>query len=322
MVHDYILIYDDMVCESNPRHLFKQYHQMLYMKDILGLSRFRFIFLLTDSSRYMVDWALTWHTLMFQPKYDNSLPKENVFGHHTLKFQLFLEDLPTLESLKKTRADLYVEILTCRSCENHLEDFMHLFLCKKRRAKLHQLLISYLHYLTQKIKEAGDNASCDYSSQIDKITSLPCWTFSSNNWSSYSLVCNCLPTAFLEVFEYFGIPHLTAMNVVAAIHNNFVNKFCKRIWNPCSYDKGLWKHAINISLKLKQSSRPKGLSKSFYLPYSSLPPLNHVDSHDSDTDWLKNLMQYGLSWFNHISGFMGHLTVLLNNRFCRMECQF
>ncbi|PKC02406.1 hypothetical protein RhiirA5_380997 [Rhizophagus irregularis] len=153
-VHDYILSYDNVVCESNPRHLFKQYHQMLYMKDLLALSRFRFISLLTDPSQYMVDWALTWHTLMFQPKFDNSFTKENVSRHHTLKFQLFLDDLPTLESLKRTRPDLYVEILTCRSCEDHFEDFMHLFLCKKRRVKLHHILASYLHHLTQKIKEA------------------------------------------------------------------------------------------------------------------------------------------------------------------------
>ncbi|EXX53873.1 hypothetical protein GLOIN_2v1783661 [Rhizophagus irregularis DAOM 181602=DAOM 197198] len=321
-VHDYIMTYDDVICESNPRHLFKQYHQMLYMKDLLALSRFRFISLLTDPSYYVVDWAITWYTLMFQPKFDNSFTKENVSRHHTLKFQLFLKNLPTLESLKRTRPDLYIEILTCRSCEDHLEDFMHLFLCKKRHVKLHQILTSYLHHLTQKIKEAGDNANCDYSSLVDKVTSLPCWTFSSNNWSSYSLVRGCLPTTFLEVFKNLGIPRLTAMNVVAAIHNNFVNKFRKQIWNPRSYDKGLWERAINIFSKLKQSPRPKGLPKSSYLPYSSLPPLTHVDSRDSGTDWLKNLMQYGLSWFNHISGFMGRLTVLLNNRFCRMECRF
>ncbi|GBC46019.2 ribonuclease H-like domain-containing protein [Rhizophagus irregularis DAOM 181602=DAOM 197198] len=320
-VYDYIMIYDDVICESNPRHLFKRYHRMLYMKDLLALFRFHFISLLTDPSRYMVDWALTWHTLMFQPKFDNSFTKENVSRHHTLKFQLFLEDLPTLELLKRTRPDLYVEILTCRSCEDHLEDFMHLFLCKKRRVKLHQILTSYIHHLTQKIKEAGDNANCDYSPLVDRITSLPCWTFSSSNWSSYSLVCGCLPAAFLEVFESLGIPRLTAMNVVTAIHNNFVNKFRKRIWNPRSHDKGLWEHAMNITSTLKQSSRPKGLSKSFYLPYSSLPPLTHVDSRDSGTDWLKNLMQYELCWFNHILGFMGCLTVLLNNCFCRMECR-
>ncbi|EXX58308.1 hypothetical protein RirG_199180 [Rhizophagus irregularis DAOM 197198w] len=199
---------------------------------------------------------------------------------------------------------------------------MHLFLCIKRRDRLHQLLISYLHHLTQKIKEAGDNANCDYSILVDRITSLLCWSFSSRNWSSYSLVRGCLPTAFLEVFETLGIPCLAAMNVVAAIHNNFINKFRKRIWNPRSYDKGLWEHAMNITSTLKQSPRPKGLSKSSYLPYSSLPPPTQIDSRDSGTDWLKNSMQYGLSWFNHISGFMGRLTVLLNNRFCRMECRF
>ncbi|PKK57529.1 hypothetical protein RhiirC2_797860 [Rhizophagus irregularis] len=58
---------------------------------------------------------------------------------------------------------------------------------------------------------------------------------------------------------------------------------------------------MNITPKFKNSLRSKGLPKSSYLPYSSLPSLIHVNLHDSGTDWLKNSMQYGLSWFNHIS---------------------
>ncbi|CAB4440625.1 unnamed protein product [Rhizophagus irregularis] len=320
--HDFILEYDGIVCESNPRQLFKQYHQMLYMKDLLELSRFRFLSMLSDSSSYVVNWALTWHTLLFQPKHDDSFTQANASLHYAMKFQLFLEELPTLESLKRLRPDLYIDILTCRSCEDQLEDFMHLFMCKKRRVKLQQLLNSYLRHLTTKITEAGDNAHCDFSAQIDRIISLPCWSFSSSNWSSYSLVRGCLPSAFLDVFMELDIPRLSAMNVIAAIHNNFINKFRKWIWNPRSYDKGNWEHAMNITSKLKNSPKPKGLPKSLYLPYSSLPPPTHVFSRDSETDWLKNSMQYGLTWFDHISGFMGRLTVLLNNSFCRMECRF
>ncbi|PKY63360.1 hypothetical protein RhiirA4_492004, partial [Rhizophagus irregularis] len=172
---------------------------MLYMKDLLELSRFRFLSLLADPSSYVVNWALTWHTLLFQPKHDVSFTQANVFLHYMMKFQLFLEDLPTLESLKRLRPDLYIDILTCRSCEDQLEDFMHLFMCKKRRVKLQQILNSYLRHLTIKIAEAGDNANRDFSLQIDRIVSLPCWSFSSSNWSSYSLVRGCLPSAFLDV---------------------------------------------------------------------------------------------------------------------------
>ncbi|CAB4406990.1 unnamed protein product [Rhizophagus irregularis] len=71
-VHDFVLSYDNVVCETNPRHLLKQYHQMLYMEELLKLLRFRFLSLLTESSAYMVDWALTWHSLLFQPKHDDS----------------------------------------------------------------------------------------------------------------------------------------------------------------------------------------------------------------------------------------------------------
>ncbi|PKK57455.1 hypothetical protein RhiirC2_721217 [Rhizophagus irregularis] len=106
---------------------------------------------------------------------------------------------------------------------------------------------------------------------------------------------------------------------LTAVHD-YILVYDDVIWNSCSYDKGIWEHAINITLKLKQSSRPKGLPKSSYLSYSFLPPPTHVDSRDSGTDWLMNSMKYGLFWFNHISGFMGRLTVLLNNSFCRMEC--
>ncbi|GBC12691.2 hypothetical protein GLOIN_2v1785553 [Rhizophagus irregularis DAOM 181602=DAOM 197198] len=113
--------------------------------------------------------------------------------------------------------------------------------------------------LTTKLKEVGDNANCDYFIQIKRITSLPCWSFLSNNWSSYSLVCGCLPSAFLEVLENLNIPRLTAMNVIAAIQNNLINKFWKRIWNLRSYDKESWEHVMNITSKLKNSSRPKGL---------------------------------------------------------------
>ncbi|PKB95718.1 hypothetical protein RhiirA5_436174 [Rhizophagus irregularis] len=49
----------------------------------------------------------------------------------------------------------------------------------------------------------------------------------------------CLPSVFLEVFENLDILRLTAMNIIAAIHNNFINKFQKQIWNSHSYDKGL-----------------------------------------------------------------------------------
>ncbi|PKK61837.1 hypothetical protein RhiirC2_791233 [Rhizophagus irregularis] len=82
-------------------------------------------------------------------------------------------------------------------------------------------------------------------------------SFSFGNWFSYSLVCGCLSFAFLEIFENLDIPRLTAMNIIAAIHNNFINKFQKQIWNSHSYNKGLWEHAMNITSKLKKSSRPK-----------------------------------------------------------------
>ncbi|GES87177.1 ribonuclease H-like domain-containing protein [Rhizophagus clarus] len=57
--HNVHLIYDDVVCESNPRRLFKLYYQATFMKDLLSLKRFQFTFCLCNRDDYVIDWELT-----------------------------------------------------------------------------------------------------------------------------------------------------------------------------------------------------------------------------------------------------------------------
>ncbi|GET52551.1 RNA-directed DNA polymerase from mobile element jockey-like [Rhizophagus irregularis DAOM 181602=DAOM 197198] len=294
--HDFVLTYDnDAVCESNPRHLLKQYYQTQLMRDLLNLTRFHFISLLLFNIEYIVDWELTWFTLNFMPSHDASFTLEHASRHLTFKFKLFLDDLPTLEKLKRTRPDLYMDELTCRSCIDRMEDLMHLFMCKKRRLPMQQILQSYQNHLISKIQEAGKLADIDPTPFIAKLTSLSCWSFSSTNWSSYALVRGCLPTLFIDILVDLSIPRISAIKVIAAIHNNFVQKFRKRIWNPRSYEKSRWENAMNITYKLKTTPKPSNLPLSSYIPYSSLPPPTLHDLRDSGTDWLKNSMKYAFA---------------------------
>ncbi|GBC39586.1 RNA-directed DNA polymerase from mobile element jockey-like [Rhizophagus irregularis DAOM 181602=DAOM 197198] len=262
------------------------------MHRLTCLSRFNFTLTLSSISDFIIDWDLTWFLLNSEPQHDASFTRAHASSHRTFKFKLFLEDLPTLERLKRIRPDLYIDILSCRSCLNSKEDFMHLFTCK------YPSLI------------------------INKFISFPCWSFSSSNWALYSLVRGCLPKSFVEFFEELSIPRNSAMKVISAIHNHFIQKIKKRIWLPRSYDKSKWEDAMNITQKLKLS-RPSNLPKSTYLPFSTLPPPTLSDAaRDSDVDYLKNSMKYGLPWFNHYSGFMGRLTVQLTNSFSRVVCRF
>ncbi|GET57920.1 ribonuclease H-like domain-containing protein [Rhizophagus irregularis DAOM 181602=DAOM 197198] len=294
--HDFVLTYDnDIVCESNPRHLLKQYYQTQLMRDLLNLTRFYFISLLSSNTDYIVDWELTWFTLNFKPSHDASFTLEHASRHSTFKFKLFLDDLPTLEKLKRTRPDLYMDELTCRSCIDRMEDLMHLFMCKNQRLPMQQILQSYQNHLISKILEAGKLANVDPTPFIAKLTSLSCWSFSSTNWSSFALVRGCLPKLFIDLLVDLSIPRISAIKVIAAIHNNFVQKFRRRIWNPRSYEKCRWENAMNITYKLKTTPKPSNLPLSIYAPYSSLPPPTLHDSRDSGTDWLKNSMKYGWS---------------------------
>ncbi|GET54697.1 ribonuclease H-like domain-containing protein [Rhizophagus irregularis DAOM 181602=DAOM 197198] len=83
-----------------------------------------------DVVYYIVDWELTWFTLNFKPSHDASFTPEHASRHLTFKFKLFLDDLPTLEKLKRTRPDLYMDELTCRSSSNLVDTDLTPFIAK------------------------------------------------------------------------------------------------------------------------------------------------------------------------------------------------
>ncbi|PKB95534.1 hypothetical protein RhiirA5_436532 [Rhizophagus irregularis] len=258
--HDFVITYDnDVVCESNLRLLLKQYYQMQLMRDLLHLMRFHFTSLLSSNIDYVVDWDYTWFALKFEPSHDVSFTFDHASRHRTFKFKLFLDELPILEKLKRTRPDLYIDVLTCHFCIDRMEDLMHLFMCKKHRLPMQQILQSYQNHLISKIQKVGELADIDPTPFITKLTSLSCWSFSSTNWSSYALVRNCLPKLFIDLFVDLSILRNSAMKVITAIHNNFVQKFRRRIWNLRSYEKSRWEDAMNITYKLKTTPRPSNL---------------------------------------------------------------
>ncbi|GBB92580.1 hypothetical protein RclHR1_20250008 [Rhizophagus clarus] len=251
--HNVCLVYDNVICESNPRRLFKLHFQATYLKDFLSLKRFQFVYCLYNKDDYVVDWELTWFALNFSPAHDASFQASHTARHYTFKFKLFLDDLPFLEKLKVTRSDLYIDFLTCHSYRDRMEDLMHLILCSRHRS-----------------------------------------TISSSNWSSYALIWGCLPTMFIDLFVDLSIPRQSAMKVVAAIHNNFIQKLRKHIWNPRTYDKSKWEDAMNITLKLKTSPQHSNLPATSYVPFTSLPPPTHlVIPRDSNINWIKDSMTQG-----------------------------
>ncbi|GBB94293.1 hypothetical protein RclHR1_23270001, partial [Rhizophagus clarus] len=322
-LHHVRLVYDNVVCESNPRRLFKLHFQATFLKALLSLKCFQFVYCLYNKDDYVVDWELTWFALNYSPTHDASFQAAHALRHYTFKFKLFMDDLPLLEKLKITCSDLYIDLLTCCSCHDRMEDLMHLILCSKRRPVMHQILQSYQNHLFSKLREAGELADKDLTPMLRKLFSLSCWTISSSNWSFYALIQGCLPAMFVDLFVDLSIPRQSAIKVVAAIHNNFIQKLQKCIWNLRTYDKSKWEDAMNITLKLKTTPQPSNLPATPYVPFSSLPPLTPlVTSRDSDVDWIKNLMTQGLPWYNHLLGFMGRLMVLLNNSLCRMGCRF
>ncbi|GBB85812.1 hypothetical protein RclHR1_12260002 [Rhizophagus clarus] len=128
----------------------------------------------SDSIKWIVDWELTWFALNFSLAHDASFQASHAARHYAFKFKLFLNNLPLLEKLKITRSDLYIELLTCRSCRNRMEDLMHLILYSKRRSIMHQIFQSYQNHLFFKLREAGELADKDPTPMLRKLSSLSC----------------------------------------------------------------------------------------------------------------------------------------------------
>ncbi|GBC00229.1 hypothetical protein RclHR1_37960001 [Rhizophagus clarus] len=113
-------------------------------------------------------------SLNFSPVHDTSFRAYHASRHYTFKFKLFLDDLSLLEKLKITRPDLYIDLLTCRSCRMHKENLMHFILCAKCRAIMHQILQAYQNYLLSKLREAGELADMDPTPMLQKLSLLTC----------------------------------------------------------------------------------------------------------------------------------------------------
>jgi hypothetical protein len=120
------------------------------------------------------------------------------------------------------------------------------------------------------------------------------------------------------------IPRASVLKVISAIHNNFVHKLFRRIWNPRTHDKSCWERSVNITLTQKTTPYPRNLPRVSYSPFHTLSlPTQDAQSRDADDTWIINSITQGLNWFNHFSGFMGRLTVLLNDSsICRVGYRF
>ena len=70
------------------------------MSDLFTLTCLNFTSLLSMNSDLRVDWELTWAAFAYNPVNDASYTSKSLNQHLTIKHQLFMDELPTLEKLK------------------------------------------------------------------------------------------------------------------------------------------------------------------------------------------------------------------------------
>jgi hypothetical protein len=115
------------------RPFFKDYININTITEFLGLKR---------NSKYSdlsINWLCTFQLINYEPLNQTTF-KESYC--HKRKYQLLLELLPSIESLKISRPDLYDDSWTCCKCLTEKETFDHIWLCSSNHRLLNQIILS------------------------------------------------------------------------------------------------------------------------------------------------------------------------------------
>ena len=126
--HKYQLQYYGINIDTNPRSFIKKMNDIHIQKDFDNLNR---------NSKFSiaeVDKKLS--LKIIKEKYQKkgiTMSRFRNFKDHNLKafnIKKLMDELPTLENLKKRRPDLYAENLKCIRCNEEQEDLEYLWKCK------------------------------------------------------------------------------------------------------------------------------------------------------------------------------------------------
>ena len=102
-----------------------------------------------------IDWTATFFILNNNEKQNETSPlATNIKAH---KIKLLLEELPTIEHMKKRRPDLYNN-WTCPTCNNHQETFTHIWSCPKNQSKMAHIMLNSRKKLITLIKKNTTHA--------------------------------------------------------------------------------------------------------------------------------------------------------------------
>lgn len=212
-----------------------------------------------------------------------------------------LEEIPTIEHMKKRRLDLYQHWL-CPMCQQQKETFNHVWLCPDHKDILLDIIEYNIHQLIVLIK---DNVELRNYPVFQDFDDQFLWSleYLDNQFTFIDIIKGIIPLFFFNKINNF----VNNNDITSSICSIFVHRVYKnimeKIWKPrCEIVNRRESH-LGITSKIKKQRKPSSCANISY------PPHVYLDNLFLEKEGLRNKIYFGgdiLGFTILVSQFTGH----------------
>src|SRR5581483_10261530 len=218
---------------------------------------------LNRNKKYMdleVDWPMTFQLL--NTDIENTRTSFASSNLKRKKVQLLIEELPTVEQLKKSNLTLY-EHMYCVKCEQYNETFNHVFLCPTTSTEVKDIILHMKNHLLQSINKHLTDRSKHVG--MDDISKLTFWDY------SFSLTNLTILDIFKGIISYelttfvsTKVRTKTAINNTLSCFRKYTMDNFRALWQDrCDQQIDKEKN-LGINKRLKKLSRNYLMGRNYH----------------------------------------------------------
>ncbi|PKY57155.1 hypothetical protein RhiirA4_478020 [Rhizophagus irregularis] len=253
--------------------------------------------------RTNVNWKLTFENLSGDELSNITTFKSS--RHKAQKIKFLMEELPTIEQMKKSLPDIYNNWL-CPVCSDVAEDFNHIWSCVCHVNLLQKIVRDSQQFILMAI---NSNIKSDfYHISLTDIKSI-------ENFWDRSIDNNCLtfidfikgfiPITLSNYLKSLAFNDKVIHTIIGDLHNFTYNEVMNNIWKPrCELQVALEK-GLSITKKKKLNSRSNVSTNSSFI-FTNNTKFSSVDYIEKNL----NSLRYNIYFSGDILGFMLHVNYM------------
>ncbi len=134
------------------------------------------------------------------------------------KIKLLIEELPTIEQVKKNLLEIY-DGFPCCFCADTDETFNHVWLCEYRRTKMISIIIEIKAKLVELINQELEERSKITLQELDSLSDLWRIRYCDNNFSFIDIIKGIIPLSLSEFTNQYIHKQQTTFRILNEVRD-------------------------------------------------------------------------------------------------------